>query len=105
MSGTIAVAPDKRWSAAGWLFDWTVEALADDLDDDAAAADLREIVEDNLGWLGLDDLSPAARAEVLRRIKTDLVDRADRELPPTVPNRSEALDLLRDLSRLAENTA
>ncbi|GAA1401818.1 hypothetical protein ACFQZ4_47285 [Catellatospora coxensis] len=102
MSGTIAVAPDKRWSAAGWLFEWAVEALAEDLDDDAAVATLREIIDDNLGWLGLDDLSPATRAEVLRRIRTELVDRADRELPPALPNRSEAVDLLRDLSRLAE---
>lgn len=102
MSGTIAVTADRRWSAAGWLFDWTVEKLAEDLTDTTAVEDMHEIVEANLGWLGLDDLSPDTRAEVLRRIRTELVERAEHELPDTVPDRTAVLELLRDLSHLAD---
>ncbi|GAA1614884.1 hypothetical protein ACFQY4_25490 [Catellatospora bangladeshensis] len=102
MSGTIAVTADRRWSAAGWLFDWTVEKLAEELPDAAAAGDMHEIVEANLGWLGLDDLPAGARAEVLRRIRTELVERAERELPDTVPDRPGVLTLLRELIRLTD---
>ncbi|HCT76955.1 MAG TPA: hypothetical protein DGT23_10270 [Micromonosporaceae bacterium] len=105
MSGTIAVTPDKRWSAAGWLFDWTVETLAKDLSDSTAVASMREIIEDNIGWLGLDDLSPETRAEVLRRIKTELVDEAEKTLPATIPNRAAAIDLLRELAQLASDVS
>lgn len=105
MSGTIAVTPDKRWSAAGWLFDWTVEALAKDLSDSTAVASMREIIEDNIGWLGLDDLSPDTRAEVLRRIKTELVDEAEKTLPATIPNRAAAIELLRELAQLAADVS
>ncbi|MEV4417452.1 hypothetical protein [Catellatospora sp. NPDC049609] len=105
MSGTIAVTPDRRWSTAGWLFDWTVEKLAEDLPDTAAAADMHEIVEDNLGWLGLADLNPDTRAEVLRRIRTELVARAEQELPDTIPDRPAVLQLLRDLTRLTDGVS
>jgi hypothetical protein len=102
MSGTIAVTPDKRWSAAGWLFDWTLEALARDLSDEAARQHLREILDNNLGWLSLDDLPPAARAEALSKITTSLVQEADASLPGSVANRPAVLDLLRELARTAE---
>jgi hypothetical protein len=97
MSGTIAIAPDVRWSAASWLFDWTLEFLAKDIGDATAAAHLREIVDDNIGWLSLDDLSAEARTSLLRRIKTELVDTADKTLPAGLENRRAVLDLLREL--------
>ncbi|GIH05100.1 hypothetical protein Rhe02_31670 [Rhizocola hellebori] len=101
MSGTIAVTPDKRWSAQGWLFDWTLESLARDLSDETARQHLREIVDENIGWLGLADLPPAARAEAFDKITTRLVQEADTDLPGTLPNRPAVLDLLRDLARMA----
>jgi len=46
------------------MFDWTVEFLADNVTNERAAAQLREIVGENLGWLGLDDYGPEAGAEM-----------------------------------------
>ena len=93
---------DARWSAANWLFDWTVEFLAKDIDDSAAAARLREIIDDNVGWLNLGDLSPDTRARLLRRMQTELVETADKTLPATLASRTAVLDLLRELAQLAK---
>jgi hypothetical protein len=102
MSGTIAMTHDARWSAASWLFDWTVEFLANNIEDSAAEAHLREIIEDNIGWLDLGDLSAETRARLLRRMNTELVETADKTLPATITNRTAVLDLLRELTQLAE---
>ncbi|MEV6966318.1 hypothetical protein AB0M47_14475 [Hamadaea sp. NPDC051192] len=98
MSGTIEVTPQQRWSAAGWLFDWTVGYLADHVADQEVAAELREIVEENLGWLGLDDYGPEARADLVALLRDRVVPAAAADLPPTVDDRPAVLDLLRDLA-------
>jgi regulator of protease activity HflC (stomatin/prohibitin superfamily) len=97
--------PDAHWSAASWLFDWTVDFLSKATGDAAATDHLREIIDDNIGWLGLDDLPSDVRARLLERIKAELVDTADRTLPPTLTNRDAVLDLLRELVRLAERAS
>jgi hypothetical protein len=98
MSGTIAISPDVRWSAAGWLFDWIVEFLADNVADPDVAADLREIVTENLGWLGLDDYGPETRAELRDIMSHQLLAAADESLPQTVPNRPAVIELLEELA-------
>jgi hypothetical protein len=98
MSGTIAISPDVRWSAAGWLFDWTVEFLADKVADPDVASDLREIVTENLGWLGLDDYGPEARAELRDIMQHRLLAAANENLPQTVPNRPAVIELLQELA-------
>ena len=98
MSGTIEVSPQLRWSAAGWLFDWTVGYLADHVADAEVAAGLREIVDENLGWLGLDDYGPEARAELVTLLRDKVVPAAEADLPNTVDNKPAVLDLLRDLA-------
>jgi hypothetical protein len=105
MSGTIAITPDARWSAAGWLFDWTVDFLSRDVGDATATNHLREIIDDNIGWLSLDDLPASVRARLLERIKTTLVDAADRTLPSTLTDRDAVLDRLRELVRLAQRAS
>jgi hypothetical protein len=102
MSGTIEISPQTRWSAAGWLFDWTVGYLASHVADPEVAAGLREIASDNLGWLGLDDYGPAARADLASIITGQLVPAADSTLPQTIANRPAVIDLLR---ALADQTA
>jgi hypothetical protein len=98
MSGTIAISPDTRWSASGWLFDWVVGFLAERATDANVAGSLREVVEENLGWLGLGDYGPEADRELREVIRTQLLAAAEERLPGTVPNRAAALDLLRDLT-------
>jgi hypothetical protein len=102
MSGTIAVNQDTRWSAAGWLFDWTVELLADNVTDPDLAKDLREIVEENLGWLGLGDFGPDAERQLRTLIQQRLVTEADKRLPDSLANRPAVLDLLRDLVTMSK---
>ena len=97
MSGTIALSDEVRWSAAGWLFDWTVEFLADNVTNERAAAQLREIVGENLGWLGLDDYGPEAGAEMRDVLRHQLLSAATERLPQTVPDRPAAIGHLQDL--------
>jgi hypothetical protein len=80
MSGMIALSADVRWSAAGWLFDWTVESLADMVASPEVAASLREIVNENLGWVGLDDFGKDAKTELLGLIRHQLLPVAERKL-------------------------
>jgi hypothetical protein len=97
MAGTIAVAPDRRWSAAGWLFDWTLEFLAGRVTDPKVAAGLREIISENLGWVGLDDFGSEVAREIRALIQQDLVAAADQQLPADMAGRSEAMELLSEL--------
>ncbi len=101
MSGTIAISPENRWSAAGWLFDWTLEFLADTSANAEVAANLREIVAENLGWLGLDDYGPKIAADLREVIRHQLVAGADQRLPHTVPDRPAVIELLRELAEKA----
>jgi hypothetical protein len=96
MSGTIAISPDVRWSAAGWLFDWTVDLLSTKVTDAEVAESLQEIVSENLGWLSLDDYGPQAASELRQAIQRHLLIAAE-ELPQTVPNRPGVIGLLQDL--------
>jgi len=97
MSGTIAVAADTRWSASGWLFDWTLGFLAAHVKDPKLAAELRQIVDENLGWLSLGDFGPKAEYDLRCLLKRNLLDEAERALPQTLENRTAALDLLQQL--------
>ncbi len=101
MSGTIALAPDARWSAAGWLFDWAVRFMAEQVGDPDASASLREVVDENLGWVDAAALPAAARHAVTEGLRNDLVPAAAGQLPSTLPGRQQVLDLVRELSALA----
>jgi hypothetical protein len=97
MAGTVGVSSDVLWSAASWLFDWVLKDIARDTDDVELAGNLTGIVDENLGWFGLDDITPRQRDEVRRIIAERLVDNADREFPADMLGRPEALALLKEL--------
>ena len=97
MAGTIEVAPDDLWSSSGWLFDWAVDFLADEVSDPAVGATMREIVTDNLGWLGLDGFGPAVASELRTLIRDRLVAAAEAQLP-AMAGRQAAIDALRELA-------
>ena len=99
MAGTIAVTPDRRWSAATWLFDWTVEFLAANVREPDVKASLEEIVTENLGWLELSDYRREVNVELRELLRTRAVAAADETFARTMPDRDGAIDLLR---RLAE---
>lgn len=104
MSGTISFSPTIRWSAASWLFDWVLTSLAETVNDAELSAELAVVVGENLGWLGLDDLTDSQRAVLLRILGGDLRARAERAFPATMQERDDALRHLDELSRLAANT-
>jgi hypothetical protein len=64
MAGTIAVSDGDLSSAAGWLCDWAVRFRAQDFTDPGVAADLDEIVRENLDWLDIQELPEPARTTV-----------------------------------------
>jgi hypothetical protein len=97
MAGTIALAPQGRWSVAGWLFDWTVDFLAERVTEPQLRSDLRDIVSQHLGWLGLGDYGPEAEGELRALLDQRLVDAAEAEFAPTLRQRDDAVDLLRQL--------
>jgi len=98
VAGTVAVTPENRWSAAGWLFDWTLEFLAERVADPQLKDELHEIVAENLGWLGLGDYGSDAEQEMRALIRAHLVSEANQQFSPTMANRDGALRLLQDLA-------
>ncbi len=101
MAGIIALTSSTRWTAASWLFDWTLNELAINLNDHTAVAHLREIIDNNLGWLDLGDLSPDVRSQILHYMQTELVVQAKQKFPATIPERDAVMELLQELSTLA----
>ncbi|HEV7465620.1 MAG TPA: hypothetical protein VGP96_04935 [Candidatus Dormibacteraeota bacterium] len=101
MAGTIALSPDIRWSAAGWLFDWTLRFIAQQVGDPGVSATLQEVIDENLGWVDMTALPPEARRTVVRKLRDELVSAAEGQLPATLPGRQQVLDHVRELSQLA----
>jgi hypothetical protein len=66
---------------------------------------LTEIDRENLGWFGLDDITPGQRREVRRIITEHLVDDAEREFPADAPGRASGLELLKDLAAMVSDGA
>jgi len=104
MSGTISFSPTIRWSAASWLFDWVLTSLAETVEDAELAAELTGLVGENLGWLGLNDLTDNQKAALLRILGGGLRVKAERAFPAAMQGRDDALRHLDELSRLAVNT-
>jgi len=104
VAATIALAPDVLWSTKGSAFYWVVGYLATRLPTPEAKRRLREIDDNNLGWLALADFPPQVRDQMLRKIWFDLLADAQRRLPDP-PHREEFVNLLRDLVDRADSWA
>lgn len=105
MSGTISFSPAGRWSAASWLFDWVLSAIAATVEDAGLAAELTEIVGENIVWLSLEDLTDEQNADMRRAIRESIGIAAERGLPVGISGREDVLRHLNDLILLASDTA
>jgi hypothetical protein len=103
MAGLVDLGPQRRWSAATWLFDWVVNYIARTVDDPELSAQLRVIVDANLGWFGLDEVPPNLRDRVLTVLRDELVPAAQAELPPGMRARDEVIGNLRRLADLVRS--
>jgi hypothetical protein len=104
VGASIGVSAGVLWSASSGLFYWVLNDIARHINDVDLAARLIEIDRENLGWFGLDDITPGQRHEVRRIITEHLVD-AERELPADAPGRASGLALLRDLAAIVSDGA
>ena len=96
MAGLIRLTPDVDWTASGGLFEFTLEYLADHIDDNQAAAWLREVVDNNLGSVWITEFPGRTQREIIDALRSGLVNTAERDLPET-DRKAAALDELRRL--------
>lgn len=101
MAGTIVVCEGQRWSAASWLFDWVVDFLAIAVDNFTLSERLRGVIQENIGWLDLPDLSASERQDILRIVRLELLPAAQNALPASVPNYEATLVHLESLVDIA----
>src|SRR4051794_10616309 len=99
MAGTVSLRDGKRWSAAGWLFDWVVQFLADNVEEPGLRSELRQIVDENLGWLGLGDFGGDAERAMRELLRHRLVPAAEAAFAQDMGGREGAIELLRELAR------
>jgi hypothetical protein len=105
MSGTISLSPSGRWSAASWLFDWVLKTVATTVGDAELATELTGIVDENIGWLGLDDLTAVQGDKVRRAIRESLREAAEQGFSAKMPKRDEVLKHLDGLIQMASGAS
>jgi hypothetical protein len=104
MAGLIVLKPDLDWIATGGLFDWTIEFLIQRLDDESAAQRLREIVDNNLGSLWINEFAPLTQLKIIQCLRDELIPAAEKTLPDT-EHKADAVQHLRELATLAATLA
>ncbi|MEV6847177.1 hypothetical protein [Actinoplanes sp. NPDC051411] len=104
MPGVISLGGDERWQATGWLFCWVVGFLAMNVEQQRLAADIDHVRADDSGRLDLGMFGSEADGEMRALLRDRLVPVAEERFPPTMCGRATALELLRDLARLASKS-
>jgi len=94
----VAISDHVDWTAATWLFDWIMDEVGAATDDPGLAAALREIVDNNIGFLSIQDLLPTHRAEFIRISKGGLSASANLQFRQDYPGRAQALRCLDEFS-------
>lgn len=104
MAGTIELTAGTRWSVPSWAFNMAVEYLIEKLTDDSTVEVLKEIDENNLGWVGVDRFDETQRVRILTLLRDGLVPYVEQhiQLDPTDPR--TGIGHMRDLSELAGST-
>ncbi|HEV8558309.1 MAG TPA: hypothetical protein VGR06_18210 [Actinophytocola sp.] len=106
MAGDIFVSKDRHWAASSWNFYWAAEFLVNNVEDDKAAAWIREVIDEHIMIIDLDgDFTPPARRLILRLLRDKLIPDAEKRFSPDDPERGGALKILRELADLAREVA
>jgi hypothetical protein len=105
VGASIGVSAGVLWSASSGLFYWVLSDIARHTNDTDLAGRLSEIDRENLGWFGLDDITPGQRGEVRRIVTEHLVEDAEREFPADAPGRASGLELLKELAAIVSADA
>lgn len=100
MAGTLSLSSDLRWSAASWLFDWVLGKIALDTEDLELSGTINGVIDENIGWFSLDELTTQQKQEV-QQILRAVAAAANREFPDSMPGRKEALNHLAELAATA----
>ncbi|MFD7154308.1 hypothetical protein ACFV9C_06910 [Kribbella sp. NPDC059898] len=95
MAGTIELTSGIRWSVPSWAFEAVVEYLIDELAGDPAVETLKEVAENNLGWVGIDQFEDVQRVRILTLLRDGLMQHVEQRDPAGATGR------IRELSELA----
>src|SRR5438094_1194018 len=104
MAGLIDLSTDRdrAWSAAGWLFRWALRTLDVNLRDERLSSTFAEIIENNLGYLNLEEVLATQRVAILRVISDQFADAADEDLRDTGLDTDAILGTVDELIGLAK---
>lgn len=101
MAGTIELGYSDRWNVPSWAFNFVLDYLVTALDDEPIAEKLRELDEENVGFLNIGEFEPLVRARVLTMLRDGLVADADARFPKDLPGRTGGIARLKELADLA----
>ncbi len=97
MAGLVLLPDGREWNASSSVFYWTLEALAQRAEHPGLVRGLREVADNNLGALDLEEM-PADQLAELVRLAQRLPDVGRTELPDT----SAREEIVSQLTELAE---
>ena len=101
MAGTIELGDSSRWDVPSWAFNFVLDYLVRRLDGEPIAQELREVDEENVGFLNIGEFGPTVRIQVLSLLRDGLVADAEQRVPEDLPGRAGGIDRLKELADLA----
>lgn len=101
MAGTIELGGSSRWDVPSWAFNFVIDYLITRLGDEPIADELREIDEENIGFLNIGAFEPDVRAQILSLLRDGLVADGEKRLPEDLPGRAGGIARLGELAELA----
>jgi hypothetical protein len=99
VAGSIFLDDGRSWHSSSSAFFCALDTLASRATDPGLAAHLRELVDFNVGFLGVDELTKPQRSEfvgLLRQLPT-----IARSIPADEPYRDSFIDQMDSLARMA----